>query len=91
MSMCEFDKMRKKALVSVYLALQCEMLSQFRVRLQASLPCRLVKFQRVNVLTIFFASNHGDKETTIVQQVSLIGTGGETFNVKDIKKVGEGE
>lgn len=55
------------------------------------MSCRLVKFQRVNVLTIFFASNQGDKETTIIQQISLIGTGGETFNVSEIKKVGEGD
>lgn len=55
------------------------------------MACRLVKFQRVNVLTIFFASNQGDKESTIVQQISLIGTGGETFNVSEIKKVGEGD
>lgn len=51
--------------------------------------CRIVKFQRVSVLSIFVASNQEDEETTIIQKISLAGAGGETFNVSDIKKAGE--
>ena len=48
---------------------------------------RLVKFQNVNVLTVFVESNQGDEETTIIQQIKVIGSGGETFNVSEIKKI----
>ena len=56
---------------------------------QMCMPCRLVKFQKVNVLTIFVGSNQGDEETTIIQRIALTGTSGDTFNVAEIKKVEE--
>ena len=49
--------------------------------------CRFVKFQRVNVLSIFVEDNQGDEDTTIIQKIVLTGSGGETFNVNEIKKV----
>lgn len=39
------------------------------------LPPRLVKFNRVNVLTIFIESNQGDEDTTVVQKLALFGSG----------------
>lgn len=51
------------------------------------IPLKLVKFQKVNVLTIFVGSNQGGEETTIIQRISLTGTSGETFNVAEIKKI----
>lgn len=48
---------------------------------------RLVKFSRVNCLTIFVESNQGDEETTVVTKLVLLGSGGDTFEVKDIKDV----
>ena len=43
------------------------------------------------MLTVFIESNQGDEETTIVQKVAVFGSGGDTFNVaeiKDVSKVG---
>ncbi|KAK9806283.1 hypothetical protein WJX72_008448 [[Myrmecia] bisecta] len=50
---------------------------------------KFVKFQRVNVLTVFIEDNQGDEDTTRVQKIALFGQGGETMNVNEIKKVGE--
>ena len=38
---------------------------------------RLVKFQRVNVLTIFIESNQGDADSTVVQKLAVYGSSGE--------------
>ena len=48
---------------------------------------RLVKFQRVNCLTLFIESNQGDADTTIVQKIALLGSAGDSFNVAAIKNV----
>ncbi|KAL4529264.1 hypothetical protein Ndes2526B_g04093 [Nannochloris sp. 'desiccata'] len=50
-------------------------------------PLRLVKFNRVNCLTIFVESNQGDEDTTIIQKIAIQGSAGETFDVKDFKDV----
>ena len=53
------------------------------------LQLRLVKFSRVNCLTIFVESNQGDEETTVIQKIALIGAAGDKFDVgalKDISK-----
>lgn len=50
---------------------------------------KLVKFQGVNILSIFIEDNQGDTESTKVQKIALFGSGGEVFNVADIKKVEE--
>lgn len=49
--------------------------------------CRLVKFQRVNTLTIFVEDNTGDAETTVVEKLALFGQAGDTFNVSELKDV----
>ena len=51
--------------------------------------CRFVKFQTVNILSIFIEDNQEEEETTQVQKILLYGSGGETMNVNEIKKVGE--
>ncbi len=50
-------------------------------------PLKLVKFNRVNCLTIFIESNQEDEETTIIQKIGIQGSAGETFDVKDFKDV----
>lgn len=50
---------------------------------------RYVKFQSVNSLNIFVVNNQGDEETTQIQKIALYGTPKDTFNVADIKKVGD--
>ena len=47
---------------------------------------RLVKFAKVNVLTLFVEGNQGDADTTVVQKLAVFGSGGDTFNVADIKE-----
>ncbi|KXZ54107.1 hypothetical protein GPECTOR_5g21 [Gonium pectorale] len=53
------------------------------------LPLKLVKFNNVDVLSIFVESNQGDEETTKLCKLALFGSAGEVFNVAEIKKVGE--
>jgi hypothetical protein len=55
------------------------------------LPLRMVKFNAVNLLTVFIESNQGGEETTRVSKLVLVGTTDESmkFNVADIKKVDE--
>ncbi|EIE19587.1 DUF1000-domain-containing protein [Coccomyxa subellipsoidea C-169] len=53
------------------------------------LPLKLVKFQSVNILSIFIEDNQEEEETTQVQKIVLYGSTGETMNVNEIKKVGE--
>jgi hypothetical protein len=50
---------------------------------------RQVKFQSVNILSIFIEDNQKEEETTQVQKIVLYGSAGETMNVNEIKKVGE--
>lgn len=57
-----------------------------------TIPLRVVKFARVNSLTILIASNQGDEESTIIQKIALIGTGVggmDVSNIKDISKENE--
>lgn len=51
------------------------------------LPLKPVKFSRVNCLSIFVESNQEDEDTTIIQKIAILGSAGETFDVKDIKDV----
>lgn len=48
--------------------------------------CRYVKFQAVNVLTIFVEDNQGDQDTTRLHKIALFGSSGEKMNVNEIKK-----
>lgn len=48
---------------------------------------RLVKFQRVSVLTIFVADNVGDTESTVIEKLAILGSSGDSFNVAEIKDV----
>lgn len=50
---------------------------------------KVAKFTNVTSVAVFFADNHGGAETTRVASISLEGSAGETFNVSEIKKVGE--
>lgn len=50
-------------------------------------PLQVVKFSRVNCLTIFVESNQGDEETTVVQKLAVLGTAGDKMDVKEIKDV----
>ena len=43
----------------------------------------------MNSVAIFFADNLGGGEVTRVSSILLAGSAGETFNVAEIKKVGE--
>ena len=51
------------------------------------IPLKLVKFNRVNCLSIFVESNQEDEDTTIIQKIAILGSAGETFDVKEIKDV----
>lgn len=51
--------------------------------------CRLVKFNNVNKLSIFIEDNQGEEEVTRIQKLVLYGSGGQTMNMNEIKKVGE--
>ncbi|KAL4854274.1 PITH domain-containing protein [Chlorella vulgaris] len=55
------------------------------------LQLKLVKFSKVNVLTLFVESNQGDEDTTIIQKLAVFGSGGDTFNVAQIKDVSKEE
>lgn len=52
-------------------------------------PCRLVKFTNVTKLSIFVEDNQEEEEVTRIQKIVLYGSGGQTMNVNEIKKVGE--
>ncbi|KAJ1486784.1 galactose-binding domain-like protein [Baffinella frigidus] len=39
------------------------------------LPLRFVKFQRVNSVSLFFPSNHGSEDQTIIHKIQLFGAG----------------
>ena len=39
----------------------------------------MVKFQRVNCLTIFVESNQGDEDTTLIQKLTLLGSSGSRW------------
>ncbi|EFN56865.1 hypothetical protein CHLNCDRAFT_144492 [Chlorella variabilis] len=54
---------------------------------EADLEGQQLPLKWVNVLTVFIESNQGDEETTIVQKVAVFGSGGDTFNVAEIKDV----
>ena len=51
--------------------------------------CRLVKFTNVNKLSIFVEDNQEEEEVTRIQKIVLYGSGGQTMNMNEIKKVGE--
>ncbi|GLC46093.1 hypothetical protein PLESTB_001033500 [Pleodorina starrii] len=53
------------------------------------LPLKVVKFNQVDVLSVFIEDNQGGEETTKLCKIALFGTAGDTFNVAEIKKVGE--
>lgn len=55
------------------------------------IPLKLVKFNNVDVLSVFIADNQGGEDTTRVTKLALMGTAGEVFNVAEIKKQGEGQ
>ena len=50
-------------------------------------PLRPVKYSKINWLTIFVESNQGDEETTIIEKIVILGTGGEKMDVKELKDV----
>ena len=50
---------------------------------------RVAKFASVSSVALFFADNLGGGEVTRVSAIALEGSAGETFNVAEIKKVGE--
>lgn len=39
-----------------------------------TIPCRLVKFTKVNCLTLFVEGNQGDEDTTIIQKLAVFGS-----------------
>lgn len=49
--------------------------------------CSLVKFQRINWLTIFVVDNQEGEESTVVEKIALQGSSGESFNVAEIKDI----
>lgn len=53
---------------------------------EQAIVLKYVKFQNVNVLSLFIESNQGGTETTKISKLMLFGNTGETMNVADIKK-----
>ncbi|EFJ42379.1 hypothetical protein VOLCADRAFT_109365 [Volvox carteri f. nagariensis] len=53
------------------------------------IPLKLMKFNNVDVLSIFIEDNQEGEETTKLCKIALFGTTGEVFNVAEIKKVEE--
>lgn len=57
-------------------------------KLQLNRQCavyRFVKFQAVNILTLFIEDNQG-AETTLIHKIAVFGSSGEKMNVNEIKK-----
>ncbi|GAB4818609.1 hypothetical protein N2152v2_005655 [Parachlorella kessleri] len=48
---------------------------------------KVVKFNNVNVLTVFVESNQEDEDTTVVQKIALFGSAGDSFNMADFKDI----
>lgn len=51
------------------------------------IPLRFVKFQRVNSVSLFFPSNHGGEDQTVIHKIQLYGAGGNSTNMGDWEKV----
>ena len=51
------------------------------------IPLRFVKFQNVTNLVIFFASNQGGEETTVIKYLKIIGSPVESTNMNDFKRI----
>ncbi|XP_002157934.1 thioredoxin-like protein 1 [Hydra vulgaris] len=51
------------------------------------IPLRFVKFQNVTNLVIFFASNQGSEETTVIKYLKIIGSPVESTNMNDFKRI----
>jgi len=49
------------------------------------LPLRFVKFQRVNSISLFFPSNHGSEDQTIIHKIQLFGAGGLVFKAHRLR------
>lgn len=49
------------------------------------LTLKFVKFQAVNILTLFIEDNQG-AETTLIHKIAVFGSSGEKMNVNEIKK-----
>jgi len=56
-----------------------------------TLKLRLVKFSRVNCLTLFIESNQDDEETTVIQKISILGNSGDRMEVADLKDISKEE
>ena len=50
-------------------------------------PLKYVKFQNVQSILIFVQRNQEDTETTVIQQLKIIGTPISTTNMSDFKRV----
>lgn len=51
------------------------------------IPLKVVKFSRVNCLSVFVESNQGDEDTTRIEKISLLGSEGDTMDVSSIKDI----
>lgn len=51
------------------------------------IPLRFVKFQNVTNFVLFVANNQGDKETSVINYLKLIGIPLDATNMKDFKRV----
>lgn len=54
------------------------------------IPLKIVKFQSVNVLTLFVEDNQKGTDTSKITKIVLYGSAGESMKVSEIKKQGEG-
>lgn len=52
-----------------------------------SLIRRVARFSRVSHLTIFVDDNAEDTDTTVIEKIQLLGSGGDSFNVAEIKDI----
>ena len=48
---------------------------------------RVARFSRVSHLTIFVDDNAEDSDTTVIEKIQLLGSGGDSFNVAEIKDI----
>lgn len=47
----------------------------------------MARFSRVSHLTIFVDDNAEDTDTTVIEKIQLLGSGGDSFNVAEIKDI----
>lgn len=68
-------------------AVQTLELTQEDLAEEAITPLKFVKFQNVRSMTLFFQSNQGNEETTVVEYIGFIGSPLDSTNMEEFKRV----